>query len=127
MNRFGYFLTGVMLLVSISVYGSYYINKKLQETKHILKKTKHFAYDYDRFSKMWTETNTESKINKILNLPLFKNIEITKNSTNRDIEMLIDSDDIKSIDLLINKILNENFKIDKINISNNSSRVVIKK
>jgi hypothetical protein len=28
---------------------------------------------------------------------------------------------------LINKILNENFKIDKINISNNSSRVVIKK
>ena len=123
MSRIEYFLMAMVLLVCISLYANYSINKKLVENKSLLKETKHLAHDYSRLTKAWSKSGVETEIDKILDNRVFKNLKINKNSTKRDIEIIINGDNIKAMDFLINKISNSNFKIGKINISNSNQRV----
>lgn len=75
------------------------------------------AKEYKNLKESWTnEKFVNSNLEQILKNKMFANQKITKSATNELIKLKIESDDSKILDNFLNKILNKQFVIKKLEI-----------
>ena len=111
-----YILFAVVLLVLISFISLKSANESLEKTKYEHKEYMKVANNYHSFKTSWgNSNNTEKKIESILKIAKIQNANIT--SLNKTIKIEIEKVKIRSLDKFINKLLNEQVRIQSFSIS----------
>jgi hypothetical protein len=125
MNKIGYSLFLLLLLLFTSVYTNYTTSKQLQIKEKKLTQMRYFANEYSKLSEKWIDNDTKSIVDKLLKSNLYRNSKVQKVSGSKKIEIIINNSDINVISSIVNRILNENIKIQKIDISKTKLRLVV--
>ncbi|MEA3290253.1 MAG: hypothetical protein U9Q04_08765 [Campylobacterota bacterium] len=114
----------VLVLVSLIALKSSVIELKQQSDEFNEFQTS--AYKYDGLKKSWgTGTNTSKKLDKIISQLKIKNIN--KQTKPKKIYISFEETDTNKIDRFLNKILNGNFKILSLSITNKSLEMEVGK
>ena len=125
MNKIGYSLFLLLLLLFASVYTNYTTSKQLQKKEKKLTQMRYFANQYSKLSEKWIDNDTKSIVDKLLKSNLYRSSKVQKVSGSKKIEIIINNSDINVISSIVNRILNENIKIQKIDISKTKLRLVV--
>ncbi len=119
-----YILALVVVLFLISISNLQNTKESLSQSKQENKQYLEVANEYQNLNKNWGKnSNSESKLNNILKVLDIQNISVNKK--NKKIEIVIKDADIKKIDKLINKILNENIVIKSLYLTKNDFNMEI--
>ena len=109
-------LSFVIFVVSItSVQKS---NLELKSKTDELKQMISIGSDYKKLKQTWDKQDIEKQMKKIARLSSIKNIFFKNNK--KSIIITIKNENIRNIDRFLNKILNDSFVINKLNISKES-------
>ena len=112
-----YLISLFITIVIISVFLLQQEKMNFKEKNQELLDYKVKAKEYKNLKESWTnEKFVNSSLEQILKNKMFANQKITKSNTNELIKLKIESDDSKLLDSFLNKILNKQFVIKKLEI-----------
>lgn len=112
-----YLISLFITIVIISVFLLQQEKINFKEKNQELLDYKVKAKEYKSLKESWTnEKFVNSSLEQILKNKMFANQKITKSNTNELIKLKIESDDSKILDSFLNKILNKQFVIKKLEI-----------
>ncbi len=100
-----------MLSISTFQKSEVKLNKKIENRDNFIV----LSDKYNSLKKVWNKKGTKKKLEKIAKQSSIKNISFKNN--NKVLTIKIKDENIKKIDKFINKILNDSFIINKLNIT----------
>ena len=110
----------IALIVVLFLFFSFKLSdakEELIEEKDSYKKTSQIAIKLDALKSTYKDkTKTLKKLNKILNYPLVKKAEVTKDVKSSKVVLEAESINKQSLNYLMGKLLNNTFNISSLNI-----------
>ncbi len=110
----------IALIVVLFLFFSFKLSdakEELVEEKDSYKKTSQIAIKLDALKSTYKDkTKTLKKLNKILNYPLVKKAEVTKDVKSSKVVLEAESINKQSLNYLMGKLLNNTFNISSLNI-----------